>query len=122
MAAGNDNSNDDDNDGGLRRRQGIIMITAGMDNDNGGEQAIVSSLATIRSHSNASKVYDPDAWEDKVEDPSVFDVPPAICKKPTDPKAEVWRIHCGDDGNYNGTPIPSGCVETMFSLHPAFAT
>jgi len=57
---------------------------------------------------NGLQVYDPDAWEDKIEDPSIFDVPPAICKKPTDPTAEVWRIHCGDDGNYNGTAAPPG--------------
>jgi len=49
---------------------------------------------------------DPEAWVDDVEDASVFDIPPAICKLPTDPDAEVWRIHCDDDGNYDGTPSP----------------
>jgi len=51
---------------------------------------------------NGLQVYDPDAWTDSVEDPSVFDSPPAICKKPPAGK-EVWRINCDDDGNYNGT-------------------
>jgi len=51
---------------------------------------------------NGLQVYDPEAWIDDVEDESVFDVPPAICKKPP-PGKEVWRIHCDDDGNYNGT-------------------
>jgi hypothetical protein len=55
---------------------------------------------------NGLQVYDPEAWEDDVEDESVFDIPPAICKKPTDPDLPIWRIHCDDDGNYDGTPPP----------------
>ena len=51
---------------------------------------------------NGLQVYDPEAWIDDVEDETVFDWPPAICKKPPAGK-EVWRINCGDDGNYNGT-------------------
>merc|ERR1712093_181697 len=57
---------------------------------------------------NGLQVYDPDAWVEDVEDPSVFDVPPAICKKPANSSVEVWRIHCDDTGNYNGTPAPPG--------------
>lgn len=52
---------------------------------------------------NGLQVYDPEAWVDDVEDESVFDSPPAICKKPAPGAKEVWRINCGDDGNYNGT-------------------
>jgi len=62
---------------------------------------------------NGLQVYDPEAWQDDVEDESVFDVPPAICKKPTDPKAEVWRIHCDDDGNYDGTPPPPEGIASL---------
>jgi len=47
---------------------------------------------------NGLQVYDPEAWVDKVEDPSVFDAPPAKCKK----GGAKIRIHCDDDGNYNG--------------------
>jgi len=57
---------------------------------------------------NGLQVYDPEGWVDDVEDESVFEAPPAVCKKPTDPKAQVWRIHCDDNGNYNGTPPPPG--------------
>jgi len=51
---------------------------------------------------NGLQVYDPEAWIDTVEDPSVFDSPPAICKAPPAGQ-DVWRINCDDDGNYNGT-------------------
>jgi hypothetical protein len=51
---------------------------------------------------NGLQVYDPEAWIDDIEDPSVFNSPPEICKKPP-PGKEVWRINCDDDGNYNGT-------------------
>merc|ERR1712218_559801 len=51
---------------------------------------------------NGLQVYDPESWIDDVKDQSVFDSPPAICKKPP-PGKEVWRIHCDDEGNYNGT-------------------
>jgi len=46
---------------------------------------------------NGLQVYDPEAWIDSVEDPSVFDAPPAKCKKGG---AKV-RIHCNDDGTYH---------------------
>merc|ERR1719203_2606929 len=46
---------------------------------------------------NGLQVYDPDAWLDSVEDPSVFDAPPAKCKKGGAP----IRIHCNDDGTYH---------------------
>jgi hypothetical protein len=62
---------------------------------------------------NGLQVYDPEAWVDDIEDESVFDIPPAICKKPTDPDAEVWRIHCDDDGNYDGTPPPPEGIASL---------
>eukprot|EP00435_Cladocopium_sp_Y103_P040150 s1132_g10.t2 len=46
---------------------------------------------------NGLQLYDPEAWEDKVEDPSVFDSPPEMCKK----GHKSVRIHCDDDGNYH---------------------
>jgi len=45
---------------------------------------------------NGLQVYDPEAWTDDVSDPSVFEAPPAKCKKGG---AKV-RIHCDDEGNY----------------------
>jgi len=45
---------------------------------------------------NGLQIYAPDAWEDDVDDPSVFDSPPALCRKGG---AKV-RIHCDDDGNF----------------------
>ena len=46
--------------------------------------------------------YDPEAWTDSIEDPeTIFAAPPAKCKKGG---AKV-RIHCGDDGNYDGKTI-----------------
>jgi len=49
---------------------------------------------------NGLQNYDPEAWSMTV-DPSVFDSPPAKCKKGG---AKV-RIHCGDDGNYDGKTV-----------------
>mmetsp|Transcript_12536 Transcript_12536/g.28280 ORF Transcript_12536/g.28280 Transcript_12536/m.28280 type:complete len:542 (+) Transcript_12536:78-1703(+) len=46
---------------------------------------------------NGLQLYDPEAWLDDVEDPTVFDSPPAMCKKGG---AKV-RIHCDDEGRYN---------------------
>jgi len=46
---------------------------------------------------NGLQLYDPEAWEDQVEDPSVFDSPPEMCKK----GHRSVRIHCDDDGNYH---------------------
>jgi len=50
---------------------------------------------------NGLQNYDPDAWTDSVADPSVFEAPPAKCKKGGAP----IRIHCDDDGNYNGDKV-----------------
>eukprot|EP00448_Togula_jolla_P027507 CAMPEP_0170650442 /NCGR_PEP_ID=MMETSP0224-20130122/45805_1 /TAXON_ID=285029 /ORGANISM="Togula jolla, Strain CCCM 725" /LENGTH=542 /DNA_ID=CAMNT_0010982105 /DNA_START=66 /DNA_END=1694 /DNA_ORIENTATION=+ len=46
---------------------------------------------------NGLQCYDPEAWTDAPPDPSVFESPPAMCKKGG---AKV-RIHCDDDGNYD---------------------
>lgn len=46
---------------------------------------------------NGLQLYDPQAWEDKVEDPSVFDSPPEVCKK----GHRSVRINCDDEGNYH---------------------
>jgi hypothetical protein len=59
---------------------------------------------------NGLQVYDPDAWVDKVEDPSVFESPPAKCKKGG---ARV-RIHCNDDGTYH--PGKSEGLEILDAL------
>merc|ERR1719487_1304800 len=48
---------------------------------------------------NGLQNYDPEAWTDSVEDPSVFDAPPAKCKK----GGAKIRIHCNDDGTYHPT-------------------
>jgi len=45
---------------------------------------------------NGLQVYDPEAWSEDIEDPSVFEAPPKMCKKGG---AKV-RIHCDDDGHY----------------------
>jgi hypothetical protein len=51
---------------------------------------------------NGLQNYDPEAWTDSIEDPeTIFAAPPAKCKKGG---AKV-RIHCGDDGNYDGKTI-----------------
>jgi len=52
---------------------------------------------------NGLQVYDPEAWTDDIEDISVLESPPAVCKKPAPGSKQVWRINCDDDGNYNGT-------------------
>ena len=46
---------------------------------------------------NGLQLYDPEAWQDHVEDPTVFDSPPAMCKK----GSGAVRLHCDDDGNYH---------------------
>jgi len=46
---------------------------------------------------NGLQIYHPDAWTDDVADPSVFDTPPAQCKK----GGAKIRIKCDDDGNYH---------------------
>jgi len=46
---------------------------------------------------NGLQLYDPEAWEDDVADPSVFDSPPEICKK----GQRSVRINCDDEGNYH---------------------
>merc|ERR1712232_701093 len=63
---------------------------------------------------NGLQVYDPEAWTDEVDD-SVFDSPPAICKKPPPGSKEVWRINCDDDGNYNGTDKSEAEFQHTFS-------
>jgi len=62
---------------------------------------------------NGLQVYDPEAWVEDIEDPSVFEAPPAKCKKGG---AKV-RINCDDDGNYH--PKKSEGLEhldTLFEL------
>ncbi|CAK9107689.1 Hypothetical protein SCF082_LOCUS50128 [Durusdinium trenchii] len=46
---------------------------------------------------NGLQLYDPEAWQDHVADPSVFDAPPDLCKK----GQRSVRINCDDDGNYH---------------------
>jgi len=46
---------------------------------------------------NGLQIYHPDAWTDTVEDPSVFEAPPAQCKK----GGAKIRINCDDDGNFH---------------------
>jgi len=59
---------------------------------------------------NGLQIYDPEAWTDSVEDPSVFEAPPAKCKKGGAP----IRINCDDDGNYH--PKKSEGVEHVEAL------
>merc|ERR1712054_679022 len=59
---------------------------------------------------NGLQVYDPDAWVDEVKDPSVFDAPPAKCKKGGAP----IRINCNDDGTYH--PKASEGLEILEKL------
>eukprot|EP00746_Dinoflagellata_sp_MGD_P128562 gnl/MRDRNA2_/MRDRNA2_62905_c0_seq1.p1 gnl/MRDRNA2_/MRDRNA2_62905_c0~~gnl/MRDRNA2_/MRDRNA2_62905_c0_seq1.p1 ORF type:complete len:553 (-),score=111.28 gnl/MRDRNA2_/MRDRNA2_62905_c0_seq1:195-1853(-) len=59
---------------------------------------------------NGLQVYDPDAWVENVEDPSVFEAPPAKCKKGGAPV----RINCDDDGNYH--PKQSEGLEILDDL------
>eukprot|EP00440_Ansanella_granifera_P011905 gb/GFBE01012938.1/.p1 GENE.gb/GFBE01012938.1/~~gb/GFBE01012938.1/.p1 ORF type:complete len:545 (+),score=134.79 gb/GFBE01012938.1/:1-1635(+) len=63
---------------------------------------------------NGLQVYDPESWTDSVEDPSVFDSPPAKCKK----GGAKIRIHCDDDGHYKegkheGLELLAEVVEMM---------
>lgn len=46
---------------------------------------------------NGLQVYDPEAWIDSIEDPSIFDSPPAKCKK----GGAKIRINCDDNGYYH---------------------
>lgn len=46
---------------------------------------------------NGLQLYDPEAWQDQVEDLSVFDSPPEMCKK----GSRAVRLHCDDEGNYH---------------------
>lgn len=50
---------------------------------------------------NGLQNYDPAAWTDNITDPSIFESPPAECKK----GGAKIRIHCGDDGNYDGKTV-----------------
>jgi len=59
---------------------------------------------------NGLQNYDPEAWVDKIEDPSVFEAPPAKCKKGGAP----IRIHCDDAGNYH--PNKTEGVEHLDAL------
>jgi hypothetical protein len=59
---------------------------------------------------NGLQVYDPEAWVEDIEDPSVFEAPPAKCKKGG---AKV-RINCDDDGNYH--PKKSEGLEHLDAL------
>jgi len=60
---------------------------------------------------NGLQVYDPEAWTDSVEDPSVFDNPPAQCKK----GGAKIRINCDDDGWYH--PKKSEGLEHLEALY-----
>merc|ERR1711957_549363 len=56
---------------------------------------------------NGLQVYNPDSWKEGIEDETVFEYPPAMCKGPAAGQNEtIWRINCDDDGNFNGTPPP----------------
>jgi len=59
---------------------------------------------------NGLQNYDPEAWVDSVEDPSVFDAPPAKCKK----GGAKIRINCDDDGWYH--PKKSEGLEHLDAL------
>merc|ERR1719161_560226 len=60
---------------------------------------------------NGLQIYDPEAWTDSVEDPSVFDSPPAMCKK----GGAKIRIHCDDDGNF--APAKSEGLEHLQAIY-----
>mmetsp|Transcript_63631 Transcript_63631/g.205022 ORF Transcript_63631/g.205022 Transcript_63631/m.205022 type:complete len:551 (+) Transcript_63631:63-1715(+) len=60
---------------------------------------------------NGLQNYDPEAWTDSVADPSVFDSPPAKCKKGGAP----IRINCDDDGHFH--PKKSEGLEHLEALH-----
>jgi hypothetical protein len=59
---------------------------------------------------NGLQVYDPEAWVDEVKEPSVFEAPPAKCKK----GGAKIRINCDDDGNYH--PKQSEGLEILDDL------
>merc|ERR1711972_340028 len=46
---------------------------------------------------NGVQIYDPSGWTDTVEDPSVFEAPPRMCKK----GGAKIRIKCDDEGNFH---------------------
>jgi len=60
---------------------------------------------------NGLQVYDPEAWTDEIADPSVFDSPPAKCKK----GGALIRINCDDNGNYH--PKKSEGLEHLDALY-----
>merc|ERR1712194_964210 len=56
---------------------------------------------------NSSMVKELDNWKEGIEDETVFEYPPAMCKGPAAGQNEtIWRINCDDYGNFNGTPPP----------------
>jgi hypothetical protein len=59
---------------------------------------------------NGLQVYDPEAWVDEVKDETVFEAPPAKCKKGGAP----IRINCNDDGTYH--PKKSEGLEHLDAL------
>jgi len=59
---------------------------------------------------NGLQNYDPEAWVDEVADPSVFEAPPAKCKK----GGAKIRINCDDDGHYH--PKKSEGLEHLDAL------
>jgi len=62
---------------------------------------------------NGLQAYDPEAWVDEVKDPSVFDAPPANCKK----GGAKIRIHCDDDGRYHpGKSEGLSYLDDLFEL------
>ena len=64
---------------------------------------------------NGLQVYNPGSWSYEIEDESYFAHPPEMCKKPAEGDDTVWRIHCDDDGNYDGTPPPPEGVGHLIS-------
>jgi len=59
---------------------------------------------------NGLQNYDPEAWVDEIADPSVFEAPPAKCKK----GGAKIRINCDDDGHYH--PKKSEGLEHLDAL------
>ena len=47
-----------------------------------------------RGLGSIAQVYDPESWIDTVEDPSVFDSPPTICKAPPAGQDLTWKELC----------------------------
>ena len=62
---------------------------------------------------NGLQNYNPTAWTDSIEDASIFDSPPAKCKKGGAP----IRINCDDDGNFNGPPPGNGTANVEGTEH-----